>query len=280
MKWGLGGSGIKPDVRRALHEAWYQPFRHDIIGNTLSADLVDYLLRDGQRLGSRRNPDWKLLEFYVLIPTPFKPTSNSAEERTLFRTAIDLNDYKRGTVRAERVNDIFRLLDLRHEIHEKAVYQRVVQSSVAMISRAALILGDSKPTLRSLYGLDGGSPALAGDDRFLELLTESASKASMSREGEEVSAVRTIPWKLAERRVYRPLMVIAGDRVPILLNGLFDMQETLAPTLRELAAVVDSPYFSSFSCSYRGVWSLCFNTPSIRMMSIPISLKSLEMRLW
>jgi HD superfamily phosphohydrolase len=47
QEWGLG-----PRANwKKLHIAWYQPFRHDIIGDTLSADLIDYLIRDQARLG-------------------------------------------------------------------------------------------------------------------------------------------------------------------------------------------------------------------------------------
>ncbi|PYS24575.1 MAG: hypothetical protein DMF72_04995 [Acidobacteria bacterium] len=106
------------------------------------------------------------------------------------------------------------------------------------------MLEDEKPPIRSLYGLDGRSPALAGDDHFMTLMTNAAAKDCDG--GDEVSPLRTIPWKLAERRMYRPLMLISGDRVPKLLSGVCNMQESLAPTLRELAAVVDSTYYSSF----------------------------------
>ena len=39
--WHLGPKTLTPEVAKQWHDAWYQPFRHDIIGNTLSADLID-----------------------------------------------------------------------------------------------------------------------------------------------------------------------------------------------------------------------------------------------
>ena len=52
------------------------------------------------------------------------------------------------------MNDIFRLLDIRHQIHEKAVHHRVVQSAIAMLSRTGLILkrGEGLPPVQELYG--------------------------------------------------------------------------------------------------------------------------------
>ena len=54
--------------------------------------------------------------------------SDSDVERNdlLVRDAFD--DSKRNTLRMELLNDLFQLLNLRHEIHEKAVFHRVVQS--------------------------------------------------------------------------------------------------------------------------------------------------------
>ena len=59
----------------ALHKAWYQPYRHDIVGNTLSADLLDYLARDAHRLGMHDAStfDTKLLEYYVLVSDTSAP---------------------------------------------------------------------------------------------------------------------------------------------------------------------------------------------------------------
>src|SRR5262249_43314552 len=62
--WGLGPIQEHWDE---LHGEWYQPYRHDIIGNTLSADPLDYLLRDCRRLGIDRRPDLRLLSSYVLV---------------------------------------------------------------------------------------------------------------------------------------------------------------------------------------------------------------------
>lgn len=244
--WGLGPK----DHTQALHESWYQPFRHDIIGDTLSADLIDYLMRDQVRLGMKNELDLKLLNHYVLVPQ--REPGLGAEKPRRYRCAIDLLDHKRGTFRAERLNDLFRLLDLRHQIHEKAVYHRVVQSAIAMLARAGLILEreGQKPSLTELYGLSEVSPAVAGDHHFLELLLAPArqrdsitGKKEKPRLGEHH---QTLPCKLAERRVYRPLMVIPGDRVRNLLERIADFDKGTEFALRELAAIVDSTYFSPF----------------------------------
>ena len=247
LPWSLGPA----NAFRRLHAAWYQPYRHDIIGDTLSADLIDYLLRDSSRLGIHKQPELRLLNFYVLAPF-ITSKNNSSHHRPLhsgdnilYRCAIDLNDYKRGTVRIERINDIFRLLDLRQEIHEKAVYHRVVQAAVAMLSRATLMIPDSqRPAPKWFYGFGDTSPALCGDEAFLSKLTT----ASVAATGlQSMTASQTIAQKLAERRVYRPLVVIPGDRVGKLLEGV-GRSSSREAAVRELAAITDSSYFSPYFC--------------------------------
>jgi HD superfamily phosphohydrolase len=254
--WGLG-----PDetCSKALHDAWYQPYRHDIIGDTLSADLLDYLHRDLSRLGFDRALDLKLLKSYLIIPVPdddqirFKDSQGEPLfDRVWYRCALDLEDAKRGNVRMERLNDLFRLLDLRHEIHEKAVFHRIVQSGIAMLSRAILRLPvEEKPTLQSMYGFESGaSPAMCGDDHFLELLIEGAKKQPEYCQSKELIN-QSLTQKLAERRMYRPLMTIPGDRVTKLLENVGGIENNPAgqeKTLRELAAIVDSEHFKPFFC--------------------------------
>lgn len=240
--WGIGPQG----KRRGLHEKWYQPYRHDIIGNTLSADLLDYLLRDARRLGMRNTLDVKLLEYYVLVQVPAakeRVTGESQQTAVTFgplaRCAIDLNDYKRGVIRSERINDVFRMLDFRHEIHEKAVYHRVVQSAIAMAARAVTLTGSNRPTVESLYGIGEPLHALRGDEHFLARL------ADITRRRPPHSLVH----KLIERRVYRPLMIIPGDQAHELLQGTLSPGDTNPEEgLRLLGAILDSTYFAPFLC--------------------------------
>jgi hypothetical protein len=254
-QWGFGPR----DHWQKLHAAWYQPFRHDIIGNTLSADLIDYLQRDLRHLGIGKTLDLKLLKNYVLVE--WKPKR--------YRCALDLYDRKRGMVRPERVNDIFRLLDLRQEIHEKAVFHRVVQGAIAMLSRAVLALGPNKPDLEHLYFPPSGTPALLGDEHFLNTLVDGASKclmkptsaSSASADGSAIrpsngnspgpvknlSLAHTLPFKLAERRIFRPLLIVPGDSVKSVVCELETFGEFgPEPMRRAFAAVLDSPRFSRF----------------------------------
>jgi len=250
--WGLG----PPSLRQQMHDAWYQPFRHDIIGNTLSADLIDYLMRDPRRMGTERHVDLHLLNYYVLIrdnvrapgasmrgATPAGGTI-SARSQEWYRCAIHLHDAKRGTTRIVLLNDIFRILDLRHEIHEKAVMHRVVQGAVAMLSRAILLLGDNKPRLGDLIGFNQSTQAIHSEDLFFDRLLSLCQRGT----GRQAVAARRVLEKLIDRRVYRPLMIIPGDRAAghFAIAGGHDPPRHVEYRLRSLAAAIDSSYYSPF----------------------------------
>jgi HD superfamily phosphohydrolase len=243
-EWHLGPKSLTSVAIEEWHNAWYQPFRHDIIGNTLSADLVDYLTRDPQRLGTQRRVDLHLLSYYALV----NPDVSRAEKK--YRCAIDLHDHKRGTTRTFLLNDLFRLLDLRQDIHEKAVVHRVVQSANSMLARGLLLLGkegmpgeDLRPKLKEIVGLgDKQHHALQSEDLlFKQLLDISASRT----EKRFVEAGRIFE-KLTERRVCRPLVVIPGDWARDKLSLVAPQDSHPDFQLRTLAAIVDSAYYSPF----------------------------------
>jgi hypothetical protein len=192
--------------------------------------------------------DGKLLEYYVLAEVPKEQLrGDGASFEALARCAIDLNDYKRGVIRAERINDVFRMLGVRHEIHEKAVYHRVVQSAIAMLARALLLADTKRPKVASLYNVGHANHCLSGDDYLLQLLV-----AIPDDETAHGRAYRGLAQKLIERRVYRPLMIVPGDEAHELLLGAMRSghrsDEEWQENLRLLGAVLDSTYFSKFFC--------------------------------
>ena len=103
---------------------------------------------------------------------------------------------------------MFRLLDLRYEIHEKAVNHQVVHAAVAMLSRALLQLENEgqKPQLKEIIGSNSDCSANYGEESFLRCLIDRTSGTTGS-----MKKANGLSQKIAERRIYRPLMVIPGD---------------------------------------------------------------------
>jgi len=220
--WHLGWQqehGVSREVGIKLHKAWYQPYRHDIIGNTLSADLLDYLLRDIAHMNLGRGLDLQLLKDYCRVPSKIEGTH---------RCAVNLWDKKRGIHKPEVLNDLFRLLDLRHEIHAKAVFHRMALAATAMLSRALITQRNIGTNLRDLFWSKKVSSALISDDYFLAQLSH-----QMSTDDSDNLVAR-----IAERRFYRPIGLISGAQVKL---PSFSQDK-----IHELAGIIDSTYYSSF----------------------------------
>lgn len=236
--WSLG-SDIAPDIGDSLHFAWYQPYRHDIIGDTLSADLLDYLQRDSHGLALPCALDDRYLDHLLLVPTG--PTS----VRPSYGCALDFWDYKRGTFHPEVPEDLFRMLDTRFAIHQKAIFHRVVQAAVAMLWRAMRLLpAHMKPPPNELYAWPlstsdncGSERALRGDDYLLSRLIKTAAAADADHPSFGIAQ------KLAERRLYKPLIMMPGDSIHGLLGESPGQIEAI---IRELAALLDSEFYDGF----------------------------------
>lgn len=239
--WGLGPVDDRVASQK-LHQCWYQPFRHDIICNTISADLLDYIVRDTHRLGLPCNMDDRFLN--CLILERWRETNGVPK----YCCTLDITDYKRGVARLEAITDVFRLLDIRFDIHKKAILHRVVQAAIAMMWRAIALLPEKKkPKENELYdwSVKGGdglgrARALAGDERFrIRLLAKQPPST-------KDAAALKLAAKVVERRLYKPLLVIPGDLVPSILGVEKNERNGNEDTVRELAALVDSRYFDKF----------------------------------
>lgn len=106
----------------------------DIIGNTICADLLDYLHRDWLHLGRPRYFETRLLD-YLEIRT--RGPAKDADARLVInlRTA--------DNVRADAVTAIIDLLESRYQLAEMALYHRAKTCAAAMLERALAELNDA-----------------------------------------------------------------------------------------------------------------------------------------
>lgn len=233
--WGLGPGD--DSLARSLHSAWYHPYRHDLVGNTLSADLLDYLPRDAMHLGLQFSTDTHFLDHLVLVTE--RPVHAPAREWTW--CALDLTDYKRNAPRIDVIHGIFNILNGRFEVHDKAVFHRITQASIAMLWRSIRLM-PTAPTHRSLYNLGQPDTAISGDENFLTnilgTVNTGAPPAAPSHE---------LARKFAERRVYKPLLSIPGDRVAHVIRATIEKRGGAEePVIREFAALLDSRRYAPF----------------------------------
>jgi HD superfamily phosphohydrolase len=105
----------------------------DLIGNTICADLLDYLHRDWHHIGKERTFDTRLLE-YLEIRT------KAMEDRQDARLVINLRSGNR--IRTDAVTAILDLLESRYQLAEIALFHKTKVCAAAMLERAIAELTD------------------------------------------------------------------------------------------------------------------------------------------
>lgn len=162
----------------------------DIVGNTICADLLDYLKRDALFTGIQHRYDDRII-------SNFRVT----EESQLF---INLTDDR--SARTGLLSEILHLLRLRYTLGERVYYHRTKAAASAMVSRAVELLGLKEQDLCDL-----------GDDELLFILENPVllvSKFPRLKEGpvDDQQAAARIASLLRKRALYEPVFRITrGD---------------------------------------------------------------------
>ena len=99
----------------------------DLVGNTVCADLIDYLERDWRNIGKSKTLDPRLLEYL--------------EIRTRVRTGesylvVNLRSTPHGGLRKDAVSAIIELLEHRYHLWEVALLHKTKLAATAMLERA------------------------------------------------------------------------------------------------------------------------------------------------
>ncbi|MBI3747444.1 MAG: HD domain-containing protein [Chloroflexi bacterium] len=172
----------------------------DIIGNTICADLLDYLHRDWYHLGKRREVDSRLLE-YIEIRT--RETSEGSDARLV----INLRSGPR--IRTDAVTAILDLLESRYQLSEIALFHRTKLSAAAMLERVLAELdaaqtGDAREFLGNLPEqlLDVSDFSMF---RLFEDMVEAAKKSSSVETTARLEGAQRLIQRLRRRRLHKEL---------------------------------------------------------------------------
>lgn len=108
----------------------------DIIGNTLCADILDYLHRDWYHIGRPRFMDKRMLD-YVEIRTNYNETLCASEHKLV----LNLGTYEKP--RHDAVTMTVDLLESRYQLAEIVLFHRTKLIAAAMLERALAEYQDS-----------------------------------------------------------------------------------------------------------------------------------------
>ena len=136
---------LKLDIQSSMDEFFGSPrakssvtelaFRlqvaRDIVGNTVCADLIDYLERDSLHLGKSRRFDTRLFQ-YMSIRTPSDGSPS--------RLVLELDTKTPGQIRPDVLSGVLELLENRYRLWEIALLHKTKTCASAMLERALVEL--------------------------------------------------------------------------------------------------------------------------------------------
>ena len=110
----------------------------DLVGNTVCADLFDYLQRDFLNLGKPRVIDSRILQYMQIRShkLPKNQVNKTSVDYKASQLVIDLEGDTPSTIRSDVVSGIIELLDNRYHLWEIAILHKTKTSASAMLERA------------------------------------------------------------------------------------------------------------------------------------------------
>ncbi len=189
-----------------------QPYLGELVGDTVCADLIDYLLRDVENTGVARNIDLKFLDRIQLALLP---------NGRYWHVVFDLCD-SRGQLRSDARAELLFLLQTRYTMCEKVYLHRTKLAASVMLANAFLrcsAAGHISPEF--LYN----AAATPSDDALLRHLLRYDESFRLAS-------------SLLARRIHRPFFLI-NEREPG-LQGI-DMAKEKRALVKRFYPTADQP---------------------------------------
>lgn len=204
---------IEENSRVSILEA-ERYYMADVIGNTISADLLSYILRDPEFTGIETKPGgwYRLLEYLELV----------RDDVGRLRLTIKLT--KKGEWRQDAFSTIIRILNVRYDLTEQVTYHHAKLSASAMLGKIAQLCNLTESD--EFYDV--------GDEGFLKLLKgriEHVKNGEIkNRTKEDGKGAEKLLESLLSRRLYKRFHVLHSNTSP---RG-FDLSEKYSnPVERE-----------------------------------------------
>ncbi|MBZ5574739.1 MAG: hypothetical protein LAO09_23025, partial [Acidobacteriia bacterium] len=169
---------------------------HDMIGNTICADLLDYIHRDWYHVGKPRPFDERLLQ-YMEIRRGSGIHSEAGDPSDVFVISLG----RRPKLRTDAVSNILELLEWRYQLAETVLFHRTKLAAAAMLDRALFELWGEEPDtgtiVKALVGLS--------DEEMLSSIAAHAEKVANEGSDKDQRARAGIAAKLLRQIERREL---------------------------------------------------------------------------
>jgi HD superfamily phosphohydrolase len=176
----------------------------DLIGNTICADLIDYLHRDWLHLGKPRAFDPRLLDYMEILT---RDRGLGREDRL----TINLKGAPRP--RPDAVTAILDLLESRYQLAEVALFHRVKLAASGMLERVIAEYRDTFPDGEQSDALALLTPQLleCSDLEMLKLFERELVERRSAGVSERVDGAVDLVRRLRVRELHRDLHILYED---------------------------------------------------------------------
>jgi len=227
----------------ALSDPLRIPILRDIVGNTICADLLDYLQRDWHHIGKPRHLEDRLLQYMEIqrakrdldsVEFVDDPRQSAASVRSVpapssprSREAFVISLGSRPRIRADAVSAVLELLESRYDLGETVLFHRTKLAFAAMLERAIQEIGAERDRREWTRALEDNL-LHASDHQMIEWLFAEAVRINSAAGIRLLTAFR-------QRRVYGELVTRFFDEYPAdVVTRLADLyaDEDSGPTSR------------------------------------------------
>jgi hypothetical protein len=200
-------------LKKENKKKMFHPYMNDIVGNTICADLLDYLPRDRQNLGMEVRAHSRLHRFLTI-----RPCSLHGDED--LRVSIMVTRKLRGGQRPDVATAVLDIMYERYEMAERVYYHHKKAAASAMLAKLAEICPDAKPddTDATIYPAPWNSSEVKevkpsnilhfSDDALIEHLGASSSEKIANGYNKEIKRKLYLGLKYDRNLLYETLLVI------------------------------------------------------------------------
>jgi len=192
------------------------PYVSDLVGNTVCADLLDYVQRDLRACGMPVGIGERFLDSFVV-------TSEALREHDRNRMALQLE--KRGMPRPDVESEVVKLLSYRYELAERVYFHHGKNAASVMIGRAAMAAG----LIEAHEGPDPNDERFdwLSDDMLLHALTSrDVARALGLRPGRrnqaDTARAETLASGVLSRQLYKIAYLGVRDDLEDAAEGLYE----------------------------------------------------------
>jgi HD superfamily phosphohydrolase len=189
---------------------WFRPYRKDIIANTICADLLDYLIRDGKNTGILSSLDLKFFDRTTIVKAIPDKTETLIQLSKIpdfcEHIVFDIFDHKRGVIRQSIITEIIAFLQQRYLLAERVYNHRVVEGARSMLQEVSrLLISSDAINVLNLHDTNSDKDSPITDDSFFSWVLKISDEESV-----EIAKAKKLVKMLRDRRIFREAVIIDG----------------------------------------------------------------------